>query len=355
VIWTVRAAVIVACVVSVGLATDTGSARSVAAAAVAGLATLAAVVWAVLDLALASRRQRVPYVIAVITGACGVAVTLDYSRAAAMVGVALVAMLAAGNELPPRAAAAAGVVGVVATVATWVAAPVGLWPPALYLTLLGFGFLSGWHRRRLRDEQARAATLEERNRIAREIHDLLAHTLGGLDAQVRAARALLAAGEVNRAAAMLERAQRLTGDGLVEARRAVRALRADTPPLPTVLADLAAAHCDGHRTPVRVTVRGPGDAVPPPVALALTRVAQESLTNAARHAPGQPVDIVLDAGETVRLTVTNPLPAAAPASGGAGFGLVGMRERLALLDGTLAAGEVAGDEPVWAVDVRVPR
>src|SRR6202030_3124506 len=82
----------------------------------------------------------------------------------------------------------------------------------------------------LRAEQRRAAVLDERTRIAREIHDVLAHSLGALGIQLQAVGALLAEqDDTGRAQGLLDQAQRMARDGLVETRRAVHALRADTP------------------------------------------------------------------------------------------------------------------------------
>ncbi len=257
--------------------------------------------------------------------------------------------------------------------------------------LLAVGLLSGFNRRayrvraeqnkallaqaeRLRAEQRRVAVLDERTRIAREIHDVLAHSLGALGIQIQAARALLTDHQdTDRAVEVLTTAQRIASDGLTETRRAVHALRTDTPPLADELARMAATHEQRHGSTVTLTVAGGATALPPDQALALVRTAQESLTNAAKHAPHRPVTVDLRYGDQdVTLTLTNPLgrgapppddpprDGAAPAGpGGTGFttvdggyGLTGMRERLLLLDGTLTAGPVDGR---WQVTARVPR
>ncbi|MDJ1138269.1 sensor histidine kinase [Streptomyces iconiensis] len=215
----------------------------------------------------------------------------------------------------------------------------------------------------LRAEQRRVAVLDERTRIAREIHDVLAHSLGALSVQIQLARALLTDGQdVDRTADVLAGAQRLTSEGLNETRRAVHALRSDTAPLDEELATMADTHRQRHGVPVRVSVEGTPSPLTADQTLPLVRTAQEALTNAAKHAPDQPVDVGLTYEDAhVTLTVDTPLgaPAAQRAGDGArlatvdgGYGLTGMRERLLLLDGTLDVGERDGR---WHVRAEVPR
>jgi signal transduction histidine kinase len=206
---------------------------------------------------------------------------------------------------------------------------------------------------RLQDGQRRAAVLDERTRIAREIHDVLAHSLGALGIQIQTARALLDH-DTRRADDVLEVAQRMAADGLGETRRAVQALRTDMAPLPQALAKIAEA----HRGQAALTVRGEPAALPSEQILSLVRVAQESLVNAAKHAPGQAVAITVHyEDDHVRMTITNPLGDSSPgvpdlATVDGGYGLTGMRERLLLLGGGLTA-ESRGRQ--WSVTARVPR
>ncbi|GAA1270389.1 hypothetical protein GCM10009579_31220 [Streptomyces javensis] len=213
----------------------------------------------------------------------------------------------------------------------------------------------------LRAEQRRVAVLDERTRIAREIHDVLAHSLGALSIQIQAASALLTDhGDVDRAVSVLDGARRLTADGLTETRRAVHALRSDLAPLDEELATMADTHRQRHGVPVRLRVEGEPSPLPADQALPLFRTAQEALTNAAKHAPAQPVEVALAyEDEHVTLTVDNPLgtpssPRRAPAFAtvDGGYGLTGMRERLLLLGGTLDAGVRDGQ---WRVRAGVPR
>ena len=211
----------------------------------------------------------------------------------------------------------------------------------------------------LRMEQSRAATLDERNRIAREIHDVLAHSLGSLGVQIQAARALLADQcDVERAVDLLTRAQRSAAEGLVETRRALQALRTDTPPLADALDDLGAKHQYQYLTPVTVEVTGRPRPLTPDAALALTRAVQESFVNAAKHAPLQPVVVRLDFTDgPTTLTVLNPLTDGRPTqprleTANGGYGLAGMRERLRLIGGSLEAHTSEGN---WVVTAQVPQ
>jgi signal transduction histidine kinase len=213
----------------------------------------------------------------------------------------------------------------------------------------------------LREEQARVAALDERARIAREIHDVLAHSLGALGLQIQVARAILTERhDEDRAAEALRQAQRMADDGLTETRRAIEALRGQALPLPEGLADLSADHQLRHGVAVSFTTSGESRLLPADAQVAMTRTAAEALVNAAKHAPDQPIEISLDyrPGHT-SLTVRNQLSAAAPAGRGARFatanghyGLAGLRERLLLLHGTLAAGPDGGQ---WAVTATVPQ
>jgi signal transduction histidine kinase len=217
--------------------------------------------------------------------------------------------------------------------------------------------------RQAQSEQQRAAALDERNRIAREIHDVLAHSLSALGIQIEAAQAVLnESGDVATANRLLGRAHHLANDGLEETRRAIHALRTDTPPLPDSLATMVGHYREQHRQPIDFSVTGPARPLPPDANLALIRTAQEALTNAARHAPGTAVTVRLGYGPQVTiLTVTNavtdyerPTSAGDGPGGhraGGGNGLAGMRERLLLIDGTLTAGHSDGR---WTVEARIP-
>jgi signal transduction histidine kinase len=216
-------------------------------------------------------------------------------------------------------------------------------------------------RDQLESEQRRADLLDERTRIAREIHDVLAHSLGALGIQIQAVRAVLSdSQDLDRADEMLAKAQRMAADGLVETRRAVHALRAETLPLDQELARVSDSHAQRYHVAASFGAGGMPHQLPPEASIALLRVAQESLVNAAKHAAGQAIAVRLEYGDAdVRLTVCNDLgpdslasiPAGVDTVNG-GYGLTGMRERLKLLNGTLEAGR---RDNQWIVSAEVPR
>jgi signal transduction histidine kinase len=201
-------------------------------------------------------------------------------------------------------------------------------------------------------EQARAAALAERNRIGREIHDVLAHSLGALSVQLEVADALLETDDGTAGAREhVQRARRLAVDGLTEARTAVQALRDDPVALSEQLTALAAA--DG----VALTVTGPERRLTDDVRLALYRAAQEAVSNARKHAPGAAVTLQLEyqSAATVLLVRNGPCPDGRSPSPlgptGGGFGLRGMRERIELLGGEVSA---AAQDAGWIVRAAVP-
>jgi signal transduction histidine kinase len=213
-----------------------------------------------------------------------------------------------------------------------------------------------------RAAELRAAALAERQRLAREMHDVLAHSLSGLVVQLEAARMLAAAAPGDaRLPEAVDRAHRLARSGLEEARQAIGMLRDadDELPGPDRLPELASGFTVDTGIPCRFTQGGECHELPPAVRLALYRVTQEALTNARRHARPDEVDVWLDYQPgAVTLTVEDiarqPLPVSGPAGapiGPGGYGLAGMRERAGLLGGVLDAGPT---ETGFRVRLRVP-
>ena len=206
-----------------------------------------------------------------------------------------------------------------------------------------------------REEQARSATLAERARIAREIHDVLAHSLAALTVQLETADALLEGGRAEQARQSVVRAGHLAREGLAETRRAISALRGETLPLPELLAGLAGEYRVDLGAPAEVRVDGDPVQVNPDTGLAVYRTAQEAMTNVRKHAPGAPVELTLRYGtDSVELAVANgaPPPSDRPlADSGGGYGLTGLRERAELAGGQFTAGP---DGDGWRVDVRIP-
>ncbi|HEY4455101.1 MAG TPA: histidine kinase [Pseudonocardiaceae bacterium] len=199
--------------------------------------------------------------------------------------------------------------------------------------------------------EAREAALVERGRIAREIHDVLGHSLSGIAVQLDMADALANNGRQDEAMSAVRKARALAVDSISETRRAVHALREDTLPLQETLLLMAAG--DG----VSFQLVGEPEPVSAEITHTVVRAAQEALTNAVKYAQGADRGMTLTFDEhAVRLTVLNgPATHDAPSdiAGGTGMGLVGMRERVALLGGTLRAGpEPDGG---WRVELEVPR
>jgi signal transduction histidine kinase len=194
-----------------------------------------------------------------------------------------------------------------------------------------------------RAAEARAAGLAERQRLAREMHDVLAHSLSGLMLQLEGARMLAAENTDDpRLPAAIERAHHLAQGGLDEAGRAIGMLRGDELPGPERLPGLAAQFQQDSGVPCRYAVSGETRALGSEARLAVYRVAQEALTNVTKHAsPGRVAVSLAYEPASTRLTVEDfaagggcPDPAGRD---GGGYGLTGMRERAELLGGTLTA------------------
>jgi len=202
--------------------------------------------------------------------------------------------------------------------------------------------------RETRAAQVRAAALAERQHLARELHDVLAHSLSALTLQLEGARLLAAADrpDTRRIAETLDRAHQLARAGLEDARRAIGALRDEELPGPGRLAGLAREFERDSGVSCHLEVAGERRELGSEARLAVYRTAQEALTNVGRHARAHRVDLRLDyEPEGTRLTVDDDgqaggrAPAAVP---GGGYGLTGMRERAELLGGTLTAAPTGG-------------
>jgi signal transduction histidine kinase len=317
-----------------------------------------------------------PYGLAAMIIACGIASATRTGGVFNLLGA--LAALSAGSDASPAAGYAVTGAGIAATEVAGAAAGGGAEVMVWYPLGLVLGLVLGRNLRasrvqaeqsaallaqagQLRAEQAQAAALDERTRIAREIHDVLAHSLGALGLQIQVARAILTERhDEEKADEILTQAQRMADDGLTETRRAIQALRGQTLPLPEGLAELCTEHELRHGAAVSFTVSGEPRALPADAQVALTRTAAEALVNAAKHAPGQPIEVSLGYhGASTALTVRNRVDDGATRGHGIRFatvngryGLAGMRERLLLLDGTLAAGP---DGSQWTVSATVPR
>jgi signal transduction histidine kinase len=189
---------------------------------------------------------------------------------------------------------------------------------------------------------------------------VLAHSLAAVSVNLQAAEGLLVSvpesPELAKAVECIGRAGTLAREGLVAARRAVLALRDGAAPLPEQLSSLAGQYRAAGDLAVDFRVTGTVRPLPEQASLAGYRTAQEALTNARKHAPGQPVTLRLEyEPDQVCVSVVNRLPprqAEGPlAAAGAGYGLTGLRERAALAGGTLEAGPADGN---WRVTLRMP-
>jgi signal transduction histidine kinase len=208
-------------------------------------------------------------------------------------------------------------------------------------------------RTRIRLRDLDQAKTREREQLARELHDTVAHHISGIAIQAQAGRAVAAA-HPERAVEALTVIEDAAARTLTELRAIVGVLRAaqDTEFAPQPgLAEVERLATAGP-PPVTVRLAGELDDLSPAVGAALYRLAQESVTNARRHARhATRVDVVV-AGEAdrVRLTIDDDGSAGAV---GEGYGLVGMRERAALLGGAFDAGPAA--ERGWRVEATLPR
>jgi signal transduction histidine kinase len=202
-------------------------------------------------------------------------------------------------------------------------------------------------------EQARAAgVLDERGRMAREIHDTLAQGLTGIVTQLQAAEHVAddpSAWRRHHAAATA-----LARESLTEARRSVNELRPEpleTGRLADAIAEVAATWSDRHGVPVAVTVTGSSRALCPEAEVSLFRTAQEALANVAKHASSATrVGVTLSyMDQQVALDVRDDGPGFDPSSLNGGFGLVAMRHRIEALSGTLQIeSEVGGGTGISA-------
>ncbi len=212
-------------------------------------------------------------------------------------------------------------------------------------------------RRAMAEAQREQVLMEERARIARELHDIVAHHVSMIAVQAENAR-LTTAALPPEGQERLDAIARTARDALSELRRLLGVLRedargaADRAPQPTLahldeLIDTARA----TGMPVNFTLRGPVGPLPPGVDLAAYRIVQEALTNARRHAPGAEVEVNLSyTPEAIHLLIRDQGPGPAEDHTG-GQGLIGMEERVAMLGGKLRTGRADGGGFVVEADL----
>ena len=207
----------------------------------------------------------------------------------------------------------------------------------------------------------------ERLELARDLHDFVAHHVTGIVVQANAARAIRETAP-EKIDAILNDIHDAGAETLDSMRRLVRVLReVDGPPrrhgelfseIAALVSDFSSG--DDQRATLSIAAAARGARLAPEVETSVHRLVQESLTNARRHAPGAAVSVRIDlADDRLRVEVANTAPAertAPPVGGHGGFGVVGLRERVSAVDGTMEAGatpeggwRIAADFPVLAV------
>jgi len=334
---------------------------------------------AVASLALAWRNRWPFAVLAVSTAAVLGYTVLGYVNGAALLAPAVAVYTVANRASIRRAIVAAAAALAALLAATTTSNPFGLGlagvlPLLEVLTVLfAASFVGGIAVSNRRayvasiqaraEEDARRRVDEERLRIARELHDVVAHTMSTINVQANAAAAVLA-DRPETAAQALHAIRTASRDGLRELRAILNVLRqaddadstAPAPGLSQVDALLASAIQAGLPTSLRI--RGEPAALPPAVDVAAYRIIQESLTNAIRHAGPATATVSLtysDADLLIEVADTGHGDAvtsgSAPGSG-TGHGLIGMRERAAAAGGMLRAG--SGSEGGYVVTARLP-
>jgi signal transduction histidine kinase len=227
--------------------------------------------------------------------------------------------------------------------------------PVVFITVTNGGaaffFAMGWLLRREQEQRVQleathdaertAATLTERARLAREIHDVLAHSLSGLALQLEAARILARTTRADaRMVAAIERAHELARGGLVDVRHAMSALHGDAIPGPEQLPALIDEHRRLTDSACQLVVDGEAFELSQDARLAVYRTTQEALSNIRKHTTGQTAVVHLSwTNEGAQLTIENTGTATTPGADrhATGYGLSGLAERADLLGAHLTA------------------
>jgi signal transduction histidine kinase len=315
--------------------------------------------------------------------ATAVAADVGWAAFGQIDGAALVPVIVATFWLalarPRQIALAAGLAGATAIFVTegalgpfgWFGGPnATMWPELLAAGALG-GYVAarrqwlaaerdrGARAQQIREEETRRRVDAERMRIARELHDVVAHSMAMINVQATAAAVLLAEDPAS-AAEAIQAIRGASKSGLRELRAILKVLRdvdvgggqVAVPDLRDIRALAEATTAAG--TPAAVRAESSQAPLPAPVALAAYRIVQESLTNVVRHASGAATTVTMwqDSGDLLVEVANDCAPAATSFGDGTGAGLAGMRERAAALGGVLEAGPRA--DGGFAVLARLP-
>jgi len=214
------------------------------------------------------------------------------------------------------------------------------------------------HLNHLSAQSLASAVLEERNRIARDIHDTLAQGFTGVIVQLEAAEDATSKGLANEAVSHVKRAARLARDGLREARRSLQALRPyelEDKTISAALAALIGKMTEGTEIRSQVLVHGALRELPPEWDVNLLRIGQEVATNVLRHAHARRFDVEMtfaQAGVTLRLRDDGR--GFDPHATHDGFGLVGIGERVERMGGTLSIESAPGKGSTVSIVLRLP-
>lgn len=325
-------------------------------------------VWVVLELVLLPllpwrRTHALPTLLIAFLVASAVTVVLGeqpelVSLAALLVLPYALARWGAGREILAGIA-----VMVVVAVIPWLVIPTApgdiIGGSAVAVTALALGLATRF-RARVRAREIDRAKMLERERLARDLHDTVAHHVSAIAVRAQAGLAVAGA-DPGAAADALRVIETEASRTLTEMRSIVRALRRDDrpdrvewAPHPGLAEVRRLAHRDGAGPAVEVTTTGDVDTLSEPVASTVYRLAQESVTNARRHARGATrirVDVTVDNAAVTLVVSDDGAPVTVrPAPG---YGIIGMAERADLLGGTCTAGP--DPDGGWTVTARLPR
>jgi signal transduction histidine kinase len=270
---------------------------------------------------------------------------------------ALVALATLAVRREARAAAAATALLVAACAVAYLPPPGpadDVAPPAVVAVVVGVTAQLVRERRVRIEAQARRVAAEERLRIARDLHDVLGHSLGGIAVQSSTGRLALDAGAPDAARDALVAIESASRESMREVREVLGVLRESGTPGLEGLDDLVGSSRAAGLT-VQVARQGDLDGLPPDTSRTAYRVLQEALTNAAKHAGPGPVHVTVRRTTGLLAVEVVDEGGSAPAlrpDGPPGHGLVGMRERVTAAGGTMAAGP--GPDAGWRVRVELP-